>query len=488
MEENTVKETVKRTAWAAERPRVKSMVASFAAAVLLGQTSLAEVTLVDKDDWKVNMYGFLENDFIRDSTRSFTDLMGNGPVALAGTVNGDNGRTQTSVRNSRLGFSAWAPAENGWRPRGVLELDFFGFNPGPSTNPIAVTETGAPGTVTVNDTTVPNTEAAYYQNPVPRVRHAYASLESDNWKFLFGHTWSLFGWQPTYVPTSVSIVPLPGNVFQRTAQILAINTIKMGESSNLQWGLSLERPSQRDSQMPNVAYGIKYSLDSWKAGFANFWQEEKAVPASIALSGNFKQFQAQGMDLTSQSQSKVNSAAYAVDLMLPLIPASADDTSNALTLTAEYAAGTGFGDALLGWTGGFKQLPSGAPTGFNPLGNTNLDAGQGYFDNNGNFSLLQLQTYLVNLQYHLPKSVGAFIVAGYGVTKSTTIDTTISTTLNAVSGLYSSSTNYYVSYWQNITKTLRLAVEWDHTKTQYADAANSSPSNDRVQFSTYIGI
>jgi len=455
---------------------------AFAAALLLGQASFADVTLVDKDDWKVSMYGFIETDVIHDSTRSFSEVIGNAPVQPAGTVTGDNAWTQYSNRNTRLGFKIQAPEENGWRTKGLLEMDFLGFDPGVSTNPISGT--------TTNDTTVPNSESSFYQNPTPRIRHAWGALESDNWKFLFGQTWSTFGWQADYVPTSVSVAPLPGNLYQRTAQIQALNTIKWS-NSNFQWLMALERPSQRDSQTPNFNLAVKYAIDSWKAGFATYYGEEKAVPASLALSSTFKQFQAFNPANGTTGYSKVNSSAFAADILFPIIPASDGDTSNALTFSAEYSSGTGYGDALPSWTGGFKQLPQGTTSAM--LANTNLDAGQAYFDNNGNFGLLQLQTYLVSLQYHFPKSWGAFLVAGYSQLQSTTINSNISATsggtpLNSFGNLYNTESNYYLSYFQNLSKQLRLGLEWDHTTTQYVNTNLGSPSNDRIQFSTWITI
>jgi hypothetical protein len=452
-----------------------------AAALLLGPASFADVNLLDKDDWKVDMYGFLENDVIRDSTRSFTEVVGNSPVKWGGTIDGDNGRTQFSVRNSRLGFKVAAPSsDNGWRARGLLEMDFFGFDPNASTNLIS----SAPPT---NDTTVPNSESSFYSNAVPRIRHAYASLESENWKLLFGQTWSLFGWQPTFVPTTVAVAPLPGNLYQRLAQILAVNTMKWS-GSTFQSGLSLERPSQRDSQMPNIALGAKYSLDGWKAGYATPYGEEKTVSATFALSGIFKQFQAQAQGTSTTNQSVVNSSAFAADLLIPILAASDDDTSNSLTLTAEFATGTGIGDQYSGWTGGLNQLPQGKASA-SSVTTTNLDAGQGYFDGNGNFGLVQLQSYLLNLQYHFPKSWGSFAGIGYGQLSSTSIDSTLNSSANNSFGsLYNTQSVYYVSYFQNLAKQMRAGLEWQHITTQYVDPAKGMPSDDRIQFTTWITI
>src|SRR4051812_26689807 len=73
------------------------------------------VTLLDKDEWKFQVGGFVETDMINDTTRSFTEVVGNGAVARSNTFAGDNGRTQFSVRNSRFAFTVLAPVQNGWK-------------------------------------------------------------------------------------------------------------------------------------------------------------------------------------------------------------------------------------------------------------------------------------------------------------------------------------------------------------------------------------
>src|SRR6185437_14115114 len=81
----------------------------------LCKTASASVSLVDTDQWKVKMGGFIETDTINDSTRSFSEKIGNAPVARPDTLSGTNGREQFSVRNSRLGFDIIAPEQDGWK-------------------------------------------------------------------------------------------------------------------------------------------------------------------------------------------------------------------------------------------------------------------------------------------------------------------------------------------------------------------------------------
>ena len=143
-------------------------------AALSANQAKAAVTLMDKDDWKVLMGGFVELDMMNDSTRSFQEVVGDRPVARGNTSSGTNGRTQFSLRNTRLAFTVLPPAVNDWKTKGYMEFDFLGFD-------------------TDATTTAPaQSEASYQTNPTLRIRHAYLSAEKDDWQILMGQYWTLF--------------------------------------------------------------------------------------------------------------------------------------------------------------------------------------------------------------------------------------------------------------------------------------------------------
>jgi hypothetical protein len=416
------------------------------------------VTLLDKDEWKVLMTGFMETDVIRDTTQSFTEVIGNRPVARGGSVTGDNGQLAYSGRNSRLAFTVLPPIEDTWKTKGYFEFDFLGYDP-------AVSATNSPT----------QSQADFYSNPAIRIRHSYVSADDSHWLWLVGQTWSVFGWEPTYVLSTVSVAPVAGSLYQRTAQALVVNTINIGETNKLQWAISLERPSQRDSGTPNVDAGVKYSYLGRKAGFASASGDINAEPLSVALSGTMRQFSIGSA--TGTGQNKVNTSAVAADVMIPVLSADGKDVSNSLTFSAEFAAGTGFGDTLPGWSGNLRQQPftgtTGAPS------NTNLDAGQGGFDAGGNFQLVNLQTINAQLQYHLPQS--AFVTVGYGQVNAFNM-TAMVTSINGVA--YNQNQVTFANVVKDVTKQIRLAAEYDHVVTTYVD--NVTPNDDRYQLSAYF--
>lgn len=429
--------------------------------VLIGSSfatcAKAATTILDKDDWKVQLYGFVEADAVNDSTRSFTEIIGNAPVSRPNSFAGDNGRTMFSGRNSRIGFAIIPPAQDDWKTKGVLEMDFLGYEPAPPTI----------------------SESAFYQNPAIRIRHSYFNAEKDGWQFLAGQTWSLFGWQPTFFPTIISIAPEAGQLFQRNTQFMALKNMPFGESNNVAAALSVERPSQRDSEMPNLNVGLKYSLNSFRSGYVATYGDDKTEALSIGVSGAFKQFSTPTSTTVFDKMDHHNSSAVAVDILIPIIPSSdGKDTGNTLTLTGEFASGTGFADTLPNWNGGLSSFPT---TSAGNVGDkTNLDAGQAGFDASGNFTLVKLQTWNAALQYHFWSESRMVLNLGYAEISSSNIGDLVSYSTTAA-GVYDKSSTYFINLMKDVTNQIRLGLEYNKTNTRYFSDKETA-TNDRYQF------
>lgn len=435
--------------------------------VLASVEAKAAVTLLDSD-WKVTISGFLETDVIHDSTRSYTEIIGNAPVLKHGTFGGDNGRTVFSNRNSRFNLAVQAPEQEGWRSKGVLEIDFLGYDP----NAGAGTGTG---TVTPG-----NSESSMYSNSAPRLRLAYLQAENnESWQVLAGQSWSTFGWQPTYVPATVTVAPAPGVLFQRTAQVTGYKTWATSEHSTIKGLASLERPSQRDGNLPNMVLGAKYSLDTLRAGYASTYGDVRTEPMSVAASTVIKRFTTPNATTSTGVENNYNGSAFALDAMIPILPASNKDSpGNTLMLTAEFTTGSGYADALSNWTGGLSQLPNASVSA--PLGSsTDLDAGQGGYDAAGNFSMIHLQTFNLALQYQLPGEKRTFITGGYSQLAASNIgDMTGSTT--SAAGLYNKVDAYFINIYRDLSKYVRVALEYDRNQSHYY-VDGTDPANNRYQ-------
>ena len=416
----------------------------------------ASVTLLDKDEWKVLMNGFVELDVFHDTARSSTEAIGNGPIDRSDTYAGDNGRTQYSVRNSRLAFAILPPEQNEWKTKGYLEFDLLGYDPAPEKSA--------------------NSEAAYSSSPTFRVRHAYMNGEKNGYVVLAGQTWSLFGWQPIYVPTMASVSPGTGTAYMRTAQVAVIKNIPVGEASKLQGGLSLERPAQRDSEYPNLDGGVRFAWGNRKSGFSSASGEVTAEPLSVALSGTLRKFKTAGDSGSSRDTLESTGSAFALDTLIPLIAGDENGTARTLTLTAEYTSGQGYSDEFSGWTGNLQQFPVVGAAQLQQA-NSNVDPGQGGFNSAGAFSLVKLQTMNAQLQYHFDSDHHCFATLGYGEIKSSNVGDLLP--VSSGKFLYEKTSMIFLNLFHDYTKQIRLGAEYAKMETHYVN--NDLGKSDRYQ-------
>ncbi len=431
--------------------------------LVIVSTASAEVTLLDQNQWKVGLSGFVELDTIYDTTRSLPEVVGNTAIAKKGTFDGDNGRTQFSIRNTRLSFNVIAPEVDGWKTRGYIETDFLGYDP----------------SVAASGTT--NSEASFYSNPTMRLRHAFLSADQNGWQVLAGQTWNLFGWQPAFVPSSVSISPLAGILYQRAERIGVSKTIS-GDTQSVQIATSLQKPSQRDGRIPNVDLGIKWSDNARKSGFASSNSDIKTQPMSFGLSGTYRNFTYPNSSTSTTESTSMAGLAAAADVLIPVI-ASDDgkDVSHTLTATGEFTIGKGYGDEFPSWTGGLAQLNTSSAA---PAPNSiTLDQGLGGYNNGGAFELIRLRTFNGQLQYHLNGK--CFFTAGYGQLFSNNLGNFISGAGQTSSRLYDRTEAKFVNWVHDFTSQFRIAFEFDQFTTHYvADGAVNH--DNRYIMATYF--
>ena len=408
-----------------------------------------QVTLLDKDEWKVQLGGFAELDMFNDSTRSFTETAGNGPVSQAASPRARVTMGGLSSPRETLAFPSPScpPYSRTGRQRGTSSSTFWALKNGP-------------------------TEAKLYTHPDLRLRHAYLSAESDGWQILAGQYWSLFGWQTYYLTPTVSVPPVAGVTYERNPQLLLMKTM-----GSLQAGLSVFRPIQADSQLPGLDAGVRWSFDGWKTGFTNSPTGEVTVqPLSVAVTGTARNFEAMGGTITTQ----VQRGAYGVaaDGMIPILPASdSKDVGNSLAFIGEFTTGEGYGDIFPSWTGNL-----GVPA------NTNLDAGIGGVDSSGTFQLVKLMSFNLNLQYQLPSDFHTYVNVGYGQLNSSNANTL--TAAAAVGGvkpvIYTKAEVDHANVYHNFTNQIRAGLEYAYFDTTYAD--NVIAHNNRVQLSTWFRL
>ena len=426
----------------------------------------AEIVLVDQNNWKLTTQGFVEMDIFNDSTRSYREIEGNNPVArtdAAGKGDGLHGRTQYSMRNSRLAFGLAAPSSENWKTRGYYEMDFQGFDP-------------APGAT--------NSESAFYGNGGLRTRHLYAeTVSTSGWKLLAGQTWDLMGWQPYYFMTTASVAPIAGMTYNRVIQVRATKQFQLASTVGMEAAIAALRPPQADGQMPDLQARVRWTLDNYTSGFTGSASgARKVMPASVGVSGAFRSI---AMPSSTGTVDRFGGGAVALNAMVPIIPSSDNKSvSNTLSLLAEFTTGTGYGDQFNGWTGNTANPLNQATTGQTKTvlatNGSNLDGGIGDYDSTGAFHLIQLQTFNVHAQYHLPNELPFWMDIGYGQLAAGNMGavTTNNVGSNGKIAYNRDRTAFFNTFYQ-ATDNLRTGLEYIYTDTRYVD--NASARNHRFQ-------
>jgi hypothetical protein len=437
-------------------------------------------------DWKLTIYGFAEADAMRDSTRSFNDGLNNGVIAHPLTQTGRNPRLQATIRNSRIGFKAEAPAVQGIRSSGVLEFDLFGNQPSVNGGGGSPGQASGPGATT---------EAAYFNNAAFRVRHAYVKLEDAIVDVLAGQTYYLLGWQNYFFGATCGFLGLPNQLFNRTVQLRLSHNFA-SNPINLEIAAGAFRPVQRDSATPDVQSGARLAINHWKGISTPGSGGTDAKAASIGVSGMVRQFKVDPHAPLPAPPIPLIGWALAANVLIPIIPAKdGTDRGNALTVTGEFVTGTGHADQYTGMTAGatmpnvYPLAPgtpidykgTAAPNEVNGAGpivgapyTPNIDPGLVAFDRSEVLHTINWQTFVVGIQYYLPPRGRVFVSGNYSQGKSNNIaslyppDSLRQPWVNAL-GVFQSSRYVDGNIFFDITPAVRMGLSYQRVDQKLAE-------------------
>jgi hypothetical protein len=406
--------------------------------------------------WSPKLLGFVEADFIFDTTQSLGEVSGNTALARPGTYAGEHHRMQFGVRNSRLGLKFASPEAGGVKTSALLEVDLLG-----------------------NQAT-DATEAQTFNNPALRVRHAWLKLETPVVDVLFGQTWELLGWQPYFHPNTVEIQGVPGQVYSRTPQLRVSHVFK-SDAINFEAAIAASRPPQRDSGFPDGQAGLRLLVNQWRGIHTTGATGTAEDAMAVGVSGALRRFAIRDFSATPSFEVTEAGWGLSADLFLPLIRAEMNDRGNALTLTGSYARGSGDADFYTALTGGiiFPALPNPGMVVPAPTYTPNIDNGLVVFDSSGALRTIEWQSFIVGLQYYLPPSGALWISGNYSHTNSPNIDE-LGANPNRV---YRVANWFDANVFWDVTHAVRLGLEYAWTEQRYVDDVKAH--NSRVQFSAF---
>lgn len=408
--------------------------------------------------WALAFYGFVEADYIADSTRSYDDAMGGSLVARSDTYEGTVGRTQFTVRNTRLGLKFESPEIGGVKPSAVIEGDFFGQNNGEG-------QSGGG----------PTSEHNAFTSPTFRVRQAYLSLQSAFVDVLAGQTYDVFGWQNYFFPCTVAFLGVPNQVFSRNTQFRLSRTFGAGAPVSVDVAVSAVRPAQRDSSIPDANAGIRLSVPSWKGIATPGSSGTLALPLSIGISAVARRFRVNAFTPPpTQASNSTNGWGLSIDALIPVIPGNdAYDRGNRLTIIGSFVTGTGIADLITAGGGArFPTLPNPAQANPPPEYSANIDDGLVSFDTQGVLHAIDWRALKVGLQYYLPPSGRVIFSANYTYAHSKNLSKLFpkgGAEIELLGRVADTSQYGDVNLFFDATPAVRFGVSGQYTKVTYLD-------------------
>jgi hypothetical protein len=408
-----------------------------------------------KGKWSPVFYGIAELDVVHDSTQSFQEPAGNGPISRDETFAGQHGRTQFGVRNSRFGVRLTSPEYAGIKVSGNLEFDLLGNQPA---NPPGVTE------------------VQFFTNATMRLRHFLVRAETPYVDLLAGQYWQLFGWQPYFHPSGVEIQGMPGQIFSRAAQFRISKTVKT-DAVTIDAALAALHPPQRDSETPDGQAGVRLSVNSWKGLHTLGGANTLADSLAVGVSGAVRRFALPEHIAVPVGRKGKTGWGLSIDAMLPIIPASLDERGNALTLVGSFVTGSGTADLYSGM--GNPPAPAYPAPATGAALAAPVDPGLVVFDAAGELQTIDVTSYIVGLQYYLPPAGRIWASANYSHVTWGNIDQFGL----APGGIFTDSDWFDGNLFFDLTPAVRFGLEYAFFQQKRGDG--QKPKNARLQFSTW---
>jgi hypothetical protein len=424
--------------------------------------------------WGMTFYGFAQGDAVHDSTWSFTEGPNMNKIVRGTTIGGQRGRTQFSARNSRLGARLSAPEWNGFTASGVLEIDFFGNQGNPAYPPLGTTQYS-------------NSEFGFYSNMVPRLRLAYGKITSEYFELTGGQELYLFGLAPYFLPTTNAYLSTPGLIYGREPQFTLGHMFK-GDDISVDVTLGALRPYTRDGEAPDAEAAIRVIYNKWKgmAGHGAIAPGIDALQVGVSGVGRHFIFNPYSNAAATPTTNRVTEDGWGIHaaLLAPIVPATPEDRSNALTLTGSFVKGTGIADFFGGLTGDYTWPPIVTPA--NPMAmpptpatsvaytGSNIDSGLVTYDPSGVSHTIDWMMYTANLQYYLPIENGKLLwVSGsYGHAESGNLAKLVPASLPATALPYDKVDYFDANLFIGFGGAAQVNFTYQYTNQRFTDSVN----------------
>jgi hypothetical protein len=274
---------------------------------------------------------------------------------------------------------------------------------------------------------------------------------------------------------------VPGQIYSRSPQVRLSHRFK-ADAVDVELALAAARPPQRNSMTPDGQAGARLFINNWKGVRTTGATGTAADAAAIGVSGVVRRFALPELSATPKSSNSIAGWGISADALLPIVPATAEDRSNALTLTGSFATGEGIADLYTGLTGGVTTYPALPPNamGMVPTYTPDIDAGDVMYDASGKLHTIGWQSVMVGLQYYFPGSGKVWAAANYSSMYSHNAD---ELTNGKDSAVFKKSQWADLNLFWDPMANVRFGIEGAWFEQTYVD--NVKAHNLRAQFSAF---
>lgn len=331
-----------------------------------------------------------------------------------------------SVKQSRIWFKVDGPGYRGAKTGAFLEVDFFGDN------------------------------GAAAESPMPRLRHAYGTIDFPHTQILFGQYWDMFAPMIASTEDFRTAAPQGAPYGPRVPQIRLTHTMDIAPANQLKFVLAVQDPNQFGNN--NSAVTGEYGPSVNYAGQAFYINKSLGTaPGYMSLSMNPFTVGAFGLYGTGKAPSNANrsldSWGYGMYTFVPL-HGSRNGSDRTMTVAFE---GQAYAAANLAYGGATSTSVVGTtPTGGTPGAVSNT------FDPNGRQKPARNWGFIGQLKFFPIQDLG--FTAGYGIRYP--FD----------NGDYAGISNYqkwsrqmYTNVTYDLNAAIRLATEYQNIETRYGN-------------------
>ena len=292
---------------------------------------------------------------------------------------------------------------------------------------------------------------------------------------LVGQYWTLYGGSAQYLPATVQIQGVPGEIFSRQMQVRVSKTVKTPDVT-FEAAVAALRPPQRDSAIPAGQGGLRLAINKWTAPQTLNLTGTSIQPLSLSVTGDLRSFRLPEFAAAPKDTNSKLGGGVAVDAFIPVVPGTKETKGNSLALNGEISSSRGAADLYTGMVGGVGNpaLPNPTNAAPAPVYNGLVDNGLAVYDAGGTLQLVQWTTALVGIQYYFPGSGSVFMSANFSHSESSN-----SNNLGPAARTRKSEDWYDVNLFWDATSAVRIAAEYAHFRDTYNDDQHAT--NERVQ-------